>query len=182
MTKPTTDYRTIPLTKGQVALVDASDYEALAQFKWRAWWNKNTRSFYAIRHASTRGGCKPCTVYMHRQILGLEKGDKLQGEHRFHETLDNRRTINGEPNLRVATNRENHRNMRIRIRKGCPFKGVYFSKNRQKFYAQIRDESGVRYLGGRESAEAAAKLYDAAALRLFGEFANVNFKGETNAA
>lgn len=39
--------KTIPLTRGLVALVDDADYEAVSQFKWRA--VKNGRRFYAKR-------------------------------------------------------------------------------------------------------------------------------------
>ena len=41
--------RAIPLTQGQWALVDDADYEWLMQYEWCAQWDKDTRSFYAVR-------------------------------------------------------------------------------------------------------------------------------------
>lgn len=46
---PETSYRIIPLSKGQVAIVDVEDYERLAKYKWHAGWNPHTNSFYAKR-------------------------------------------------------------------------------------------------------------------------------------
>ena len=38
MTTPSGEYRIIPLTQGQVAIVDAADYESLMRWKWQAKW------------------------------------------------------------------------------------------------------------------------------------------------
>lgn len=175
---PTPSYRKILLTQGQFALVDAIDYPYLSQFHWHAWWNKNTQSFYAVRKASIRGGRQPETIYMHREVLGLRKGDRRQGEHIFHRTLDNRRR-----KLRIATNRQNHQNARKKGGSGVPLKGVYFHRKRGKFYAQIKHEK-VRYLGSFDTAREAAQSYDRAAREFFGEFALTNYDkdGTSNAA
>jgi len=41
--------KTIELTQGQVAIVDDEDYEYLSQWNWQAAWQKNIKSFYAVR-------------------------------------------------------------------------------------------------------------------------------------
>lgn len=49
-TRPQPDNtRRIPLSQGQFAIVDASNYDWLIQWKWYAQWNPKTRSFYAVR-------------------------------------------------------------------------------------------------------------------------------------
>ncbi len=67
----------IPLTQGQVALVDDADYEWLSRWKWCAMWCSSTDSFYAVRHIRLPNG-KWTTLRMHRAILGLKRGDSRQ--------------------------------------------------------------------------------------------------------
>jgi len=112
-------YRELPLTQGQVATVDAEDFEFVAQWKWCAYWNSHTRSFYAIRSIRLPDG-RTITVYMHRQLLGLHKGNALTSDHENHDTLDNRR---GD-NLRLATNEQNIRNRGKMRSNTSGFKGV----------------------------------------------------------
>lgn len=84
MTTPSEEYRTIPLTKGQVAIVDAADYEWLSQWNWYANYSKTTKHFYAMKWPSTA---------MHRLILGLRAGNPLHGDHanrNTHWTIEGR--------------------------------------------------------------------------------------------
>jgi hypothetical protein len=111
--------RSIPLTKGQFAIVDAADFDWLNQWKWQASWNPKTGTFYADREEFNGARDKRYSVRMHREILGLQRGDKLQGEHRNHNTLDNRRS-----NLRIATHSENMYNRRLNSNSSCGLKGV----------------------------------------------------------
>jgi hypothetical protein len=62
----------------------------------------NGRQVYAARRG--RAG-EPKQVYLHREVLGLNPGDGLVGDHIEGNTLDNRRC-----NLRRATHTENQRN------------------------------------------------------------------------
>ena len=55
----------IPLTKGEVSLVDDQDYDKLAVYRWYLLGSKrNRRSVYAARY-KTGGG----VILMHNQIL-----------------------------------------------------------------------------------------------------------------
>lgn len=45
----------IPLTQGQVALVDDEDFERVNAFKWCAKWHSKTKSFYAVRSKQLKG-------------------------------------------------------------------------------------------------------------------------------
>jgi hypothetical protein len=142
--------RSIILTRRQVAIVDAADYEWLSQWRWYAQWAICTKSFYAARGES-RG--KPQMFLMHRVILGLEKGDGFLVDHINRNTLDNRRC-----NLRIVTPSQNRMNSKVRSDSATGFKGVSRTKA-GKFQAQ-RKVNGVNvYLGTRDTAQEAAILY-----------------------
>ena len=173
MTSPSTElYREIPLTQGQVALVDVEDYAALSTHSWYAKWSAKMGSYYAARNEPLADG-KQRTVRMHREILGLKHGDKRHSDHALHVTLDNRRFVDGVENLRIAARRDNLCN-RLRYRNNTSgYKGVSFSISANKFQAYIRIDGRQIHLGYRETAEEAAELYRTAAPRYHGKFAYV---------
>ncbi len=170
--------RRIPLSRGFVAIVDAEEFEALSQFRWRARFNTCTRSWYVVRTARVVRDGKPQTVpiQMGRQILGLESGDLRQVDHRNHDTLDHRRS-----NLRIATRKENCRNRRKRSDNRSTFKGVSWDpivSRVGKWRVQIW-YGGTNHTVGRFSDPIeAAKAYDRAAREHHGEFAQTNFPPE----
>jgi hypothetical protein len=168
MSTPDSSYRKIPLTQGQVALVDADLYEFLNQWKWHAAWSEKTQSFYARRNGPQVGGRRSPWIYMHRLVLGLEHGDPHQGDHREpSETLDNRRA-----NLRKSTGGQNRSNTRKRKNTASKFKGV--CRSRQKWAAYITVGGKTIYLGVRDTEEAAhLELYVPAAEKYHGEFARM---------
>ncbi|MFA5377659.1 MAG: HNH endonuclease [Dehalococcoidia bacterium] len=125
----------IPLTQNQEALVDDADFEWLMRWKWHAAWSKCTKSFYAKRTMGPANG-GPATIAMHRQILGLERGDKRQGDHKNHDTLDNRRE-----NIRIVTDQQNRFN-----RRGT--KGYSWDVSHNQYYAQIK-VGGIKICLGR---------------------------------
>ena len=155
MPTPEPEYRLIPLTRGLSAKVSPEDFDWLNQWKWRA--TLYDVGFYATRSEG------PQTVLMHREILGLQKGDERTGDHRNHDTLDNRRS-----NLRVASQREQKYNARMKRTNVSGLKGVYRNKN--GFSAKIRIGGKQVYLGYRKTAEEAHALYAEAATRIHGEF------------
>jgi hypothetical protein len=61
---------------------------------------------YARRNVSAEGG-RQHAVKMHREILGLERGDPREADHINRDRLDNRRA-----NLRVVTRAEGNQNRR----------------------------------------------------------------------
>lgn len=156
----------ISLTQGQFAIVDATDFEWLSRWKWNAYWDCTTRSFYAQRNIRDASG-KRGTISLHRQILGLEKGDSRQGDHINHNTLDNRRG-----NLRIASSRENQRNRGKRRDNSSGFKGVVRHRN-GKWMSRIRIAERRIYLGVFDTPELAHAAYAAAAAQYHGEFARV---------
>jgi len=87
--------------------------------------------------------------------------------------LDDRRA-----NMRTCTNQQNMRNLRKRRSGSSIYKGVYYDKRRRTWYARICHNGKNIHLGTFATEIEAARAYDRAARRLFGEFARLNFPDE----
>jgi len=165
MTAPPESYREIPLSKGQVALVDVEDYERLLPYTWYAMLVKKTGKHYAARRGGY-GRKGTTSILMHREIMGCVAGDGVEVDHvDTHLSLDNRKH-----NLRKCTHAQNCRNTQLRKDNTSGFKGVYPSG--RKWYALIKMNGNQTYLGARDTKEEAYQLYCEAAKERFGEFAN----------
>jgi hypothetical protein len=156
----------ILLTHGKVAIVDAADYDWLNQFNWSA--HKRKHYWYASRRNQWPAK-RSATVYMHRQILGAEKG--LVVDHIDGNCLNNTRL-----NLRLATHSQNLLNQGLSSDNTSGYKGVSWHKIRLKWQAQISIDGKRKYLGMFDTAEDAARAYDEMASRHHGEFARLNFE------
>ena len=160
--------KTIPLTQGQVALVDDADYEALIQFKWFAVKEKGGRIYYAARNKRLPNGRRQM-VQMHRDILGVTD-PKEKVDHENSCGTDNRRR-----NIRVTTNALNIANSRKR--RGCTsnFKGVYLDVKAKAnpWRAAVGGKTRVN-LGSFSTELQAARAYNRAAKQSFGKFARLN--------
>lgn len=152
---------TIRLTRGLVAIVDDVD-AALAVHRWYALRRSDGRTFYAVRNSTKAGGKKSSTLYLHREIMNAPP--EMQVDHRNGDGLDCRRD-----NMRLATHQTNQMN----VRKLGKLKGV--RKRDHRWQAYIKLDQRQRCLGRYDSAEDAARAYDAAAVELFGEFASLNY-------
>lgn len=161
------DTRLITLTQGQFAIVDTADYAWLSQWKWHAQWHRSNNTFYATRDLPEINKKRYGTMPMHRQILGLARGDKRMGDHVNGQPLDNRRS-----NLRIATSFENQHNRRIRRDSTSGFKGVFKVKDYDYWKAEIVVNGIWIYLGVHPTPEEAHAAYCEAAKRYCGEFAN----------
>ncbi len=161
---PTTEYREIPLTQGQAAIVDAADYDWLNHWSWHAMWCKNTRSYYAVRWAIVDGKRK--MVLMHRQILGLQFGDKRQGDHK----QSGMTLLNVRSNLRIATRNENQRNQRLSRANTSGLKGACWDKRRGLWLASIGVNGKHIFLGYFGTPEEAHEAYKQGSQRYHGEF------------
>jgi hypothetical protein len=106
---------------------------------------------------------------MHRWIMNAPAG--LLVDHKNHNGLDNRKE-----NLRFATRAENSRYARKKKNKfRSDYKGVQYIKKIRKWRARITFEGRTRYIGDFKDEISAAKAYDRAAKKYFGEFACLNF-------
>lgn len=156
--------RLIPLNRGLYAIVDATDYERLIPWRWYA--RKNKRGgYYVGRNGSHQLG-EPDCILMHREILGLTRGDGLTGDHiRTGETLDNRRK-----NLRIATYSQNGANSRLPKNNTSGFKGVnkHARSGLWRSRVNINGREITTYHKTKEEAYAHRRLSSA---EHFGEFA-----------
>jgi len=150
----------IKLTRGQVTLVDDEDYEWLNQWKWFSADAK--KGFYAARDEVLHGKTK--RILMHRLLM--KTPDDMQTDHRDHDGLNNQKY-----NLRVCTYNQNNYNSGERKRKSR-FKGVEIRYHR--FRARIGVDGRDITIGSFGTDKEAAIAYNNAAIKYFGEFANLN--------
>jgi hypothetical protein len=150
----------IPLTQGQVAIVDDGDFEWLSQWKWKAFTATAMKTAYAYRS-------KKRVILMHRAIMGEPTGKVV--DHINHDTLDNRRD-----NLRTCTWRESNFNRLRQSNNRSGYIGVFWDKWHNRWKAMITVDGKQVRLGSFKDAVSAARARDAAIKRLHGDFAVLN--------
>lgn len=157
--------RLLPLTKNQYAIVDAVDYDWLMQWKWFA--VECDGAYYAARHV---GNAIPRRVYMHRLLAGAVEGEET--DHWNASTLDNRRS-----NLRRCTPHQNRGNLGLLRNNTSGYKGVTWARTGWQAQLKVRTagRAVTHYLGKFAEPKEAARAYDNAAKKHFGEFARLNF-------
>lgn len=181
-------FRKIRLTEGKFTIVDHADFYWLSNFYWLTVGKDD--NFYAARLIRLKSG-RLGTVLMHREIYfncsnahlsNLSRpvlhsfsdgGSESNGlvDHRNTDSLDNRRA-----NLRLATHSQNSCNSRRdKSNTYSRYRGVSFSKRKQKWFAAIRANGKKMWLGYFETEIDAARAYDAAAKKYHGEYATLNF-------
>lgn len=161
----------IPLTKGQVALVDECDAD-LAEYKWHAQFlpNYSTPNYQAQRF-TWAGKKQKRIVLMHRLILSRILEREL-GRYEFVDHINNNPLDNRRSNLRLATPSQNLGN-RVRNKNNTSgYKGVTWNKQTHRWKAAIQAQGKARHLGYFSTPEEAHEAYCKAAKELFGEFAN----------
>ncbi|MGA2323963.1 MAG: AP2 domain-containing protein [Sedimentisphaerales bacterium] len=158
-------FRKIYLGLGCFTIVEPRDYYLIRHFKWFV--HGNGSNLYAARSALTND-LRSRIIFLHRQIMDPPAG--LVVDHRNCDSLDNRRA-----NLRVVTQAINMRNRRKRKNTSSRYIGVHFDKQRNKWSVHIRHNGHKIWLGRFDDESAAARAYDAAAKKYYGEFARLNF-------
>jgi hypothetical protein len=157
--------RKIPLTRGKFALVSDARYKKLMRHKWNA--HRSECGLWTAQRRTKENKI----VYMHREIMGLKHGDKREVDHHNHDDLDNQ-----DHNLRICTRRENVYNTRKQKRKtSSRYKGVSWNKQRDNWRVRITVNGKEIHLGFYHNEINAAKAYDEAAKKYYGEFACGNF-------
>lgn len=158
----------VTLTQGQFAMVDDADFDRVNQFKWYA--RKSYNTFYATRNISLGAG-RQSPRQLHQFILPGVK----QIDHKDGNGLNNQKY-----NLRPATSIQNKRNCRkYRGDFSSKFKGVR-KREYNRWQARISIVGRLLNIGSFDSEEQAAKAYDTAAIKHFGEFAKLNFPDSVN--
>lgn len=151
----------IKLTQNKYAIVDDSDYKELSKYEWCY---KPGYVFRFIKYGTRDYGI----MQMHRQIMGLKRGDKELVDHINHNTLDNRKN-----NLRLCNNSQNQMN-RKKTSGSSKYKGVCWCKTRKIWMSYIMKDGKSKTLGRFDKEKEAAVVYNKAACRMFGEFALLN--------
>ncbi len=112
------------------ALLDAADAH-LAQYRWSL-----AANGYAVRTIK-----RTSSVLLHREVLGLTRGDGKQGDHINGDRLDCRRA-----NLRVVTTQQNSQNVTARAATSR-HRGVSFSKRRNRWRATATIGTRSHHIG-----------------------------------
>jgi len=161
--------KTIHLTQGKVTLVDDDDFEWLSQFTWRAKQIKMIRRpnlWYAYRSVN-HDQC----IGMHVDIANRSMNSKYpQCDHKDGDGLNNQKS-----NLRPCTSAQNNWNRRKAPGQHSKFKGVSWHRRDLVWVAKIMCHHKAKWLGSFKNEHVAALAYDAAAKKLFGDFARLNF-------
>jgi hypothetical protein len=152
----------VRLTGGYVAFIDAEDRQIAEPWNWTAYTDPRHRETYAVHRANGE------TVYLHRAVMGLVKGDGLEVDHRDSNGLDCTKA-----NLRVCSRAQNARHIRSHLDSQSQYAGVSWHRASGKWRATV----GSTALGLFERELDAAKARDIAAAKAFGEFAIVNVGG-----
>jgi hypothetical protein len=153
------------------AIVDPKDFYELTKFTWSAY--KTRGSYHALR--LTGNDYSKCHVFMHRQIIQSLNPEpctlppNLVVDHINRDGLDNRRA-----NLRLVTKAQNNMN-RPAAKGSSKFKGVHYRRNSKLWHVSIGYNYKRIHLGVFDNQIEAAKAYDTAALKYYGEHAYLNF-------
>lgn len=146
--------------KGKIvyALVDSEDVSRIRGRRW------NLFNGYV-------GSKYPTFVYLHRFIMNAENGAHV--DHKFGDKLDNRKS-----KLRLCNQHNNQGNRRRRNSNNTSgYRGVQYSKDawrKSKWKAVIKVNYKSMHLGYFKTQEEAAKAYNEAAKKHFGDFAVLN--------
>lgn len=110
---------------------------------------------------------------MHRQILNAPAW--LEGDH-----IDGNGLRNTRDNLRLASREQNMANSRRRRDNSAGFKGVTWHPVSGMWRVRVDVNGTTLQIGYFREKEEAGRAYDAAARRIFGEFARLNFPDEAS--
>lgn len=160
----------IPLTHGQVALVDDADSDLL-KYDWRAHFSKHYADGGAyVAERRYMKNSQSHTVAMHRQILARMMGRELSRKE-ITDHIDRNPLNNCRANLRLATPAQNNMNTGKRRHNTSGFKGAYYVKSCGKWVSLIGVNGKSRYLGIYLTPQEAHEAYKKAAIEHYGQFA-----------
>lgn len=138
------------------ALIDATDAEWAGQYTWGVTGNYAVRRVYHGRHTPDE------RIFLHRELLGLEAGDRREGDHINRDKLDNRRG-----NLRIVPDKAAQRqNIPSHRDAASPHRGVSFIKATGKWNARLTVAGQYHHVGHFRTEQEAAAAVKVARARL----------------
>ena len=150
--------RQLLLVNGHIALVDDKDYDFVSQKRWYA---GGPNKSYVVSTANSR-------ITLHRYILNPPKGMVI-------DHIDGNGLNCTRANMRVCRHAQNLMNRGKTKNNKSGYKGVFYFKRDGNWAAQIRANGKNLHLVYFDNPIAAARSYDAAAIKYHGEFAKPNF-------
>lgn len=141
--------------KDRVCLVDSEDYDIVKKYHWGVTLAGYIKTYYQGQ-----------LILIHQLIL---PNVKVHTDHINRIRSDNRKS-----NLRPASFSENMSNTGPKSTTSTGLKGVSWHKTSGYFQAKITKDYKQHWLGYYDDPILAAEAYDAAAIRLHGEFAMTN--------
>ena len=169
-------------------LFDEEDRELVEGHKWHLFKQKGRYTLYAVAHIPHPNGGwrewhnpklnkikrqrRTTKIYLHRIILNAPKNKQI--DHRDGNGLNNTRE-----NLRIVSHSENQRNKKSYKNNSSGYKGV--DKPGSRWRARVHHEGNEIHIGYHDTAEDAARAYDAKIKELSWEIVNprmLNFPDE----
>lgn len=151
---------------GLIAIVDDIDGD-LSELKWHPTIAPHTT--YAQRRFRFGENAIPMHRVVLERVLGRPLARDERADHINHVGTDNRRE-----NLRLASHAQNSRNRLIDKRNTSGYKGVAWDKRNSKWQVHIRVNSKQKLLGRFTDIKEAARIWNQAAVEVYGEFACLN--------
>lgn len=155
-------FQVIQLSTGENCYIDSEDFDKVSGFEWFLVSDK----YAATGHSSTR---------MHHLILGLDDFSDVEVHHKDGNGLNNRKS-----NLQVLNFSDHQKTRGPQSNNKTSLKGVYWKKpqgtRKGKWIAQITFGGKRIHIGRFDTSEQAAKAYDEAAKKYFGEIGYLNYK------
>lgn len=137
-------------------LIDLEDIEKCKDIRW-----------FLSGKGYVTGGVD--SLHLAHHVLNHKGNRIIYVDHKNQKPLDNRKD-----NLRFATPLQNTRNSKKAKNNTSGYRGVFYIKNKDLWRASIRVNGKLLYLGSSKIKNKAARLYNEAAKKYFGEFAVLN--------